>query len=111
MNRNLKIVQGMGGVGGAPGITAIGGGGGGIGNLPLREPSIFEKTTWLCGELLDLSARFREQTIKLDAARAAQSMEGMRAAYLDIQTISDQITALHPSMETAIANETKRREQ
>ena len=77
----------------------------------LVEPDIFAKTTWLCGELLDLSRRFREATIKLDSARAAQSVQGMRSAHVDIQTISDQLAMLHPSMEVALANEQKRMER
>ncbi len=77
----------------------------------LVEPDIFAKTNWLCAEILDLSRRFREATIKLDAARAAQSMEALRSAYIDINTISDQLAALHPSMEIALVNEQKRRER
>lgn len=69
-----------------------------------QEPDIFDKTIWLCAEVLLLSHLFEEAATKLEASRSHQSVAGMRSAYLDLAKFIDQAVLLNDSLQRAIEN-------
>lgn len=79
----------------------------------LRQPDLYERTGWLCSEMLVLAQKFSDFATKLETARAAQSFSGMRSVAIDIDayldTFRDQATQLTGSLNKAIENETQRR--
>lgn len=78
---------------------------------PVREADIFDKTPWLCSEMLALSNRFRDATTKLEASRSVKAVTGMIHAYLELETIRDQSSRLLESLQKAIETEQKRAAQ
>ena len=74
-----------------------------------RQPDLYERTQWLSTEFMRLARQFDEAATKLEAARAGRSFEGMRSAFLDIETFTDQAAQLSGSLQIAIANESQRR--
>lgn len=85
-------------------------------NLPIakfsdvqRESDVFDKTKWTNIELLALSSRFRDAATKLDAARVSGSLDGMRQAYTELQTIRDQTSHLLEGLQHAIEAQERNR--
>jgi len=75
----------------------------------VAEPDLFGKTQFLSAELLALAKRFAEATSNLETARAERNFSGVRSAFIDLETITDQDAQLTGSLQVAIKNENQRR--
>lgn len=57
---------------------------------PLRQPDVFERTTFIVLEIEDAAIKALGQIIALKAARAGKDAAGMRAATADIKRLLGQ---------------------
>lgn len=73
-----------------------------------RDATLSDRIKDTSSELLALASRFNTAAVKMETARVAQSLPGIRSAYLDLHEIISQSAFLADGVQHAIEKEHQR---
>lgn len=76
---------------------------------PLRQPDVFELTSWSGSELVILAHAFVKFSIEFEAARSQRNFARMQAAFDKLKETQDQATFVGVGVQKSIDNEANRR--
>lgn len=78
-----------------------------VGDAPLRQPDIFERSVYIIDEIADVSASIAMQLVELRAARFKRSADDMKLASDKIAALVLQLAAMNQTLASQIVKHQK----